>query len=184
MTPILAPYRVPAFRALADTPGWDVRIFVNAESEFDRSWQVDAGGLDVESIATWSIPRSDRTLHLTAPWSLWRALGRFQPDVVVSAEFGSRSLAAWCYCKRHQIPLVLWALPTEAHIAECDPLRRALGPFLLKRAASVAVPGNEAALLHARGLFFRWRRCLPLFLARWDAPRPPGRAGAAHGGPP
>ena len=144
MTPILAPYRVPAFRALADTPGWDVRIFVNAESEFDRSWQVDAGGLDVESIATWSIPRSDRTLHLTAPWSLWRALGRFQPDVVVSAEFGSRSLAAWCYCKRHQIPLVLWALPTEAHIAECDPLRRALGPFLLKRAASVAVPGNEA----------------------------------------
>ena len=144
LTPILAPYRVPAFRALADTPGWDVRVFLNAESEFDRSWEVDAGALDVAFVTTCSVRRSDRTLHLTAPWSLWRALDRFRPDVVVSAEFGSRSLAAWAYCKRRKLPLVLWALPTRAHVAACGPLRRALGPFLLKRAAAVAVPGKEA----------------------------------------
>ncbi len=40
LTNILAPYRMPAFRALAQTPGWTVRVFVNAESEFDRSWTV------------------------------------------------------------------------------------------------------------------------------------------------
>lgn len=144
LTPILAPYRIPAFRALAATPDWDLRVFVNAESEFDRSWKIDATGLDVESVRTLSLPRGDRTLHLTAPWSLARALDRFAPDVVVSAEFGSRSLGAWLHCRRRSIPLVLWALPTRARLARADPLRRALGPFLLKRAAAVIVPGNEA----------------------------------------
>ena len=78
LTPILAPYRVPAFRALASTPDWDLRVFVNAESEFDRSWNVDAQDLDVEFLPTLSIPRRDRTLHLAAPWSLGRALDRFR----------------------------------------------------------------------------------------------------------
>ena len=78
LTPILAPYRVAAFRALSDTPGWQLRILVSAESEFDRSWQVDSGGLDVETLATLSLPRADRTLHLTSPWAVWRALARFR----------------------------------------------------------------------------------------------------------
>lgn len=144
LTPILAPYRIPAFRALAATPEWDVRVFVNAESEFDRSWEIDAGDLDVEHVRTLSLPRGDRTLHLTEPWTLGRALDRFAPDVVVSAEFGSRSLGAWLHCRRRRVPLVLWALPTRARLAQADPVRRVLGPFLLKRAAAVIVPGSES----------------------------------------
>ncbi len=153
LTPILAPYRVPAFRALASTPDWDLRVFVNAESEFDRSWNVDAQDLDVEFLPTLSIPRRDRTLHLAAPWSLGRALDRFGPDVVVSAELGSRSLGALLHCRRRRVPLVLWAEPTRAHIDGADALRRAVGPFLLKRAATIAVPGSEARrALHQWGV--------------------------------
>ena len=37
LTNILAPYRMPVFHALAETPDWKLRVFVNAKSEFDRA---------------------------------------------------------------------------------------------------------------------------------------------------
>ena len=36
LTNIVSPYRAPVFRRLAETPGWSLRVFVNAQSEFDR----------------------------------------------------------------------------------------------------------------------------------------------------
>ena len=72
LTNILPPYRVPVYRALADTPGWQLRVFTNAETEFDRSWQVDPAGLDVECVPSLSLVRGHRTLHL--PWGLPPAL--------------------------------------------------------------------------------------------------------------
>ena len=41
LTNILAPYRMPVLRSIAATRGWRLRIFTNAATEFDRSWQVD-----------------------------------------------------------------------------------------------------------------------------------------------
>ena len=63
---LLPPYRVPVFRALADTPGWQLRVMVSADSEFDRTWVVDAGGLDVERVPGVSWVRRGATRH-TAP---------------------------------------------------------------------------------------------------------------------
>lgn len=143
LTPILAPYRVAAFRALSDTPGWTLRIMVNAESKFDRSWQVDSDGLDVETLSTLSLARSDRTLHLTSLWAVWRALARFKPDAVVSSELGTRSLGAWLYCRAHGIPWLAWLEPTRHRVAESGLARRLFGPALLHRAAAAIVPGRE-----------------------------------------
>ena len=75
LTNIVPPYRVPVYRALADTPGWRLRVFTNAETEFDRSWQVDTSGLDVECVPSLSLVRGHRTLHL--PWALPPALARW-----------------------------------------------------------------------------------------------------------
>ncbi len=143
LTPILAPYRVAAFRALSDTPGWQLRILVSAESEFDRSWQVDSGGLDVETLATLSLPRADRTLHLTSPWAVWRALARFRPDAVLSSELGTRSLGACLYCRAHGIPWLAWLERTRHRNASAGLARRLFGPALLRCADAAIVPGRE-----------------------------------------
>jgi glycosyltransferase involved in cell wall biosynthesis len=144
LTSILSPYRVPPFRALASTPGLRLRVFVNAVTEFDRSWELDPGGLDVEMVASASVARGDRTLHVPLPWKLLRGLRRFRPDVVLSAELGARTLLAWLFCALARIPLVIWVEPTRARLAAAGALRRALGPFLLARARAVVVPGREA----------------------------------------
>jgi glycosyltransferase involved in cell wall biosynthesis len=142
LTNIVPPYRVPVYRALADTPGWRLRVFTNAETEFDRSWQVDTSGLDVERVPSLSLVSGERTLHL--PWALPPALARFTPDVLISAELGPRTLLAWVYGAVARTPLVTWIETTPQRVAEGGALRRALGPWLLARSGSVVGPGSAA----------------------------------------
>jgi glycosyltransferase involved in cell wall biosynthesis len=140
-TNILTPYRLPVLRALAETPGWQLRVFVDAASEFDRSWRVDARGLDVAGSGSLSRVRRGRTLHV--PLRLPAALERFRPDVVVSGELGPRTLLAALYGHLAQIPLVVWAYPTPWSPAASGPRvrwRRAL----LRRASAVIGMGAAA----------------------------------------
>ena len=146
LTNILAPYRVPAFQALAATPGLTLRVLVNAATEFDRSWTVDPGGLDVETLPGAAVVLGGRTLHVPSPAAVWGALARFRPDAVISAELGARTLFAAAACAARRVPLVVWVEPTREHLAAAGWLRRALGPWLLSRAAAVVVPGSEARL--------------------------------------
>jgi glycosyltransferase involved in cell wall biosynthesis len=148
LTNILPPYRVPVYRALADTPGWRLRIFTNAHTEFDRSWQVDPAGLDVECVPSLSLVAGDRTLHV--PWGLPPALARFAPQVVISTELGPRTLLGWLHAGLARVPLVTWIETTPLRVAGGGALRRALGPWLLGRAAAVLGPGREARRV-ARG---------------------------------
>ena len=145
LTNILPPYRVPVFRSLAETPGWSLRVLLNARSEFDRSWEVDPGGLDLEIVKSASFVRGGRTLHI--PTGLFGALRRFGPDVVVSGELGARTLLAWLYCALFRIPLVIWVETTRLRAAATDPLRVALGRFLLSRAGAAIGPGRETRLV-------------------------------------
>ena len=55
LTNILSPYRMPAFRALAHTPEWTLRVFVNAEGEF-----TDYGYDQRERLGPVSLPVQDR----------------------------------------------------------------------------------------------------------------------------
>jgi len=142
LTNIVPPYRVPVYRALADTPDWRLRVFTNAATEFDRSWQVDAADLDVECVPSFSLVRGHRTLHI--PWALPPALLRFRPQVLISTELGARSLLAFAYGALARVPLVSWIETTPERVADGGALRRWLHPWLLARAAAVLGPGSAA----------------------------------------
>lgn len=142
VTNIVSPYRVPVFRRLGETPGWRLRIFTSAASEFDRAWNVDTGGLDVVRVRGLSRILRGRTLHV--PLALPLALLRFRPEVVVSGELGPRSWLALLYCVLARVPLVLWTYPSRAAG------RSARGPVLrlrralLRRARAVIGMGAQA----------------------------------------
>ncbi len=142
VTNIVAPYRVPVFRRLAETPGWRLGIFTSAATEFDRDWKVDDGGLDVRRVRGPSLVRRGRTLHL--PLALPLALLRFRPEVVVSGELGPRSWLALLYCLLARVPLVLWAYPSRAGARSASGTRLRLRRFLLRRAHAVIGMGAQA----------------------------------------
>jgi len=142
VTNIVAPYRVPVFRRLAETPGWRLRIFTSAASEFDRTWSADTGGLDVVRVRGASLVRRGRTLHL--PFALPLALRRFHPEVVVSGELGPRSWLALLYCRLARVPLVLWAYPSRVGGREARGLGLRLRRALLRRAGAVIGMGAQA----------------------------------------
>jgi glycosyltransferase involved in cell wall biosynthesis len=142
VTNILSPYRVPVFRRLASAPGLELRVFTSARSEFDRSWSVDAGGLDVVRVRGLSLVRGGRTLHV--PLGLPLALARFRPDVVVSGEMGPRSWLALAYCRLARAPLVVWAYPTRAEVRRLQGPGLRLRRALLRRARAVIGMGTQA----------------------------------------
>ncbi len=146
LTNILSPYRAPVYRALGDEPDVTLRVFLCAESEFDRSWRVDPADIDTRVVASWSLRRRIRTtgpasaeqiVTLHVPWGIVPGLQRFGPDVVVSAELGPRTLLALAWCTVRRVPLVIWSYHSRVSATSASPGRRALRRLLLALSYSV-----------------------------------------------
>jgi glycosyltransferase involved in cell wall biosynthesis len=180
VTNILSPYRVPVFQALAQTPGWRLRLFVSAASEFDRSWHVAPGGLDIERVPGPALVRrvaargraaADQLVTLHLPLGLPAALARFAPDVVVSGELGPRTALALSFCALRRVPLVIWSYHSRVSASQAGPLQRALWRALLARADAVIGMGAQARAV-LRGLGVAEARL-------FDAPNAHGHEGLA-----
>jgi glycosyltransferase involved in cell wall biosynthesis len=95
------PYRVPLYRELASTPGWDFRVYTCIEREHDRLWNIaDTNGFITKKSFSLSYKRSrnvdgavlQRQVHF--PLGIVSDVLKFRPDVVFSNEFGVRTLLA------------------------------------------------------------------------------------------
>ncbi len=153
LTNIPAPYRLPVFENLAATPGWQLRIFVSADSEAGRSWRPTASGVDVERVPGLSFLGQHRTRGPIAveqrvtrhlPLGLLGALRRFAPHVVVSSELGARTWLALLYCRLFRIPLVAWSYDSRVSASAAGPVRQALRRLLLERVQAVIGMGRQA----------------------------------------
>ena len=150
LTNFIAPYRLPVFRALALQVG-ELRVLLSTVMEDNRAWAVDWSGLDVVVQRTITVPRTwrgagfrERTqLHI--PLDTVRQLERFQPEVIITGEFGARSISAVRYGRRHRVPVILWATLTDRLEAQRGRLRRALRRWLLRRVDRVIVNGEPGA---------------------------------------
>ena len=152
LTNIVSPYRLPVFERLAATPGWNLRVIVNAASEFDRSWTVDTRSLDVRVCRTWSIKRKvisdvpvrfEQTITLHVPTGLFGELQRFDPDVVISHELGPRSMAAAAWCKLRRRKLVIWSYQSRVSATQGHSRRAAVRRALLRAADQVVGMGQQ-----------------------------------------
>ncbi len=148
ITNILPAYRVPVFRALAATPGWQLRVFLSTGSE-----QPANHGLDVEVVKGLKYERRIEsrgrggttqivTTHL--PWGLPSALLRFRPDVVISAELGWRTLLTLGLCRLLGAALVIWTYHSQTSATSAGWVLRLVRRGLLASAAAVIGMGRQA----------------------------------------
>ena len=99
-----APYRVPLYTELGNTEGWQFRVYTCIDREHDRLWEV-ARDVGFETRKSFSLryTRNQRVeggkdyvtrrpVHV--PLGVVPDMVRFRPDVVISDEFGARTLLA------------------------------------------------------------------------------------------
>ncbi|HLN24792.1 MAG TPA: hypothetical protein VK558_12505, partial [Patescibacteria group bacterium] len=148
----IAPYRVPLFEALRDRIG-ALRIFISTRMEADRPWVPDWHDLDVVVQKTLTVPYRFgkaggfvRQLYLHFPYDTLPQLWRYDPDVVVTGEFGLRSLQAALYRRlRPKSRLIVWATLSEYTERNWGRARLALRRFILRSTDGVIVNGASGA---------------------------------------
>jgi glycosyltransferase involved in cell wall biosynthesis len=137
LPPVPVPYREPLFAGLAERgrvvprviyqaarqPGWDQR----------GDWFPERHPYDSAVLRSWQRPRPGRS-PITLPRGLGRQLAAFDPDVVVSSEYGPATLRALAWCRPRRRPLVVMTELTPRNDAELSAaqlrLHRALAPRL------------------------------------------------------
>jgi glycosyltransferase involved in cell wall biosynthesis len=159
LTNILSPYRLPVFRDLAETPGWQLRVMVGAESnrDWERAWagahERGSHTLDVELVRSWAFRHrvvtnrsgdAAQSVEVQLPFGALRALRRFRPDVVVSGELGARTALSALYARLAGTPLVIWSYQSRAWAATASGARCAWRRALLARADAVVGMGTQA----------------------------------------
>ena len=148
LTNFVPPYRVPLLEALARRVS-RFTVLTSTTVEPNRSWQTDAGSLDVRVQRTWTLRRSWKhpsgfvyPIYVHIPWDTLPQLRRLRPDVVVSGELGFRSLFGAIYCSSsRRTKLILWATLSERTEMGRGRTRYVLRRWLARRADRVIVNG-------------------------------------------
>ena len=147
LTNFIPPYRLPLYEALARRVA-RFTVLVSTPVEGNRGWRPETGELDVRLQRTVSVRRAWRhpagfsdTTYVHVPLDTFAQLRALDPDVIVSAELGFRSLFSALYCLRGRSKLVLWATLSDRTERGRGRLRLLLRRWLLRRADRVIVNG-------------------------------------------
>ncbi len=154
LTNIPAPYRIPFFQNLSKK--CNLLVVFDSRLEGNRQWNVpDDLGFPHNYVSGITIPYTRRrpdgipedTRYLQLRYGVLTELMRFKPDVVVSAEYGARSLLGALYCAVAGKPLVLWSQGTPHSEGWVRKSKLLVRRFLISRSLRYWVYGREAAEL-------------------------------------
>jgi glycosyltransferase involved in cell wall biosynthesis len=154
LPPAPVPYREPLFARLAERgritprviylaggqPGWDMRA----------DWFAARGGYDAEMLRSWQRRRPGRTPLMVAR-GLGGALRRFEPDVVVSSEYGPATWRAMAWCRRSGRRLVVMSELTPWSDAMLSSLQLRVHRLLAPRVDGFVVFSSQG-VARLRGL--------------------------------
>jgi glycosyltransferase involved in cell wall biosynthesis len=151
LTNMILPYRRPVFEALVADLSLELRIFLsNPLAQSDP-----AARHSLPLRYSRGINLRHKTLHpqrgviqeegLPLPLSLPFDLLRFRPHLIISGEFGLRSLIAWASSRLLGVPLVLWSEEIEECAQNISGNQRRVREFLFPRAAAFLAWGTPAA---------------------------------------
>ena len=151
LTNFIPPYRVPVFQELARRFGV-FRVLISTTMEADRFWAPESGGLDVcvqrnyTISVPWNHPSGFREkIYIHFPYDTISQLRRYRPDVIISAEFGFRTLNALIYrlLVSRRSRLVIWATISEDTEAKRWFVRKLLRHFMVRFADAVFTNGRS-----------------------------------------
>lgn len=148
------PYRIPLYRELAATPGWQFHVFTCIDREFDRLWEIaDNVGFPTSKSYSWKYTRRrplsidhdcvfDKEVHI--PIGVVSDVLRYRPDVVISNEFGARTLLASLTAKIARHKLIVYSESTYHTEHEAGMAQKTLRRILRSRPDAFTCNGRDA----------------------------------------
>jgi len=152
LTNFIPPYRTSLFRELRNRVR-DLRILVSVSMEPNRSWKCENEGLpftvqrNIMVQKDWTHPCGfiERGF-VHYPYETLLRLICYRPDVIISGEFGARTLQAALYRKMEgRTRLFVWATLSERTELGRGALRQYLRRILLRIADGFLVNGKSGA---------------------------------------
>jgi len=150
LTNFVPPYRIPVFLELQRRLK-QFRVLISTRMEADRPWNPEAGGIDVvvqrsfTRKTKWNQPRgfSERT-YLHFPYDTIAQLIRYRPDVIISGEFGFRTLNSVFYrFLFRRTRLIVWATISEDTERYRSQLRVAVREFICRHVDAIFTNGRS-----------------------------------------
>jgi glycosyltransferase involved in cell wall biosynthesis len=149
-TNCILPYRYATFRHLSENPSLTICIYVSMPLE--ASSDLAISHLHLERPLTLNV--SKRTRHVEAgtrqkelvplPIGLIWSLVGFRPNVIVSGDFGPRSLLCWVVARVLGARFLIWSEEIQSSARGRSALQRALRRVLLPRADGFLAWGEPA----------------------------------------
>jgi glycosyltransferase involved in cell wall biosynthesis len=153
LTVFVNPYRYPLFKSL-ESLVQELQILCSApEDEAGRPWPAEYSELPMalQKGIIWRLKRKHHKGFIV-PYCLYfptdtiQRLRAFRPDVVISGEFGFRTLQALRYKKlRPSTKLIIWGTVSETSEKSRGLIRRCFRKWLLPKADAVFVNGESGA---------------------------------------
>jgi glycosyltransferase involved in cell wall biosynthesis len=151
LTNVIPPYHKPVLDLLAQRYA-AMRVLLSTPMESNRPWKVDWEGLDVTVQRTytkkgiWRHPRGfSEQLFVHIPLDTLQQLGRFSPDVIISAEMGARTLLAIVHRKLNpKSRLIIWVETAESTESGRGLARHIARKILVKNADAFLAVGTSA----------------------------------------
>ena len=147
LPPVAVPYREPLFALVAQSPSVTLRVVYQSQGQ--PGWDQPAGWFasehpyDAVALGSRQRARAGRT-PVVVPRGVGAALSDFDPEVVVSWEYGPTTLRALAWCRRRGRPLVVFSeLPPHAD-AELPALQLRLHRLLARRVDGFVVASHAA----------------------------------------
>ena len=150
LTNTIPVYRAPVFETLSKDSKFDIRIFLSlpvgmSDDTARQSLTLHHSmGINLRYRTVHSQVSTENVELLHIPVMLLFDLLSFKPDIVISGEFGLRSLVAFVVARFRRAPLIIWSEEIQDHAACVSGLQRRLRSFLIPRASSFLAWGKPA----------------------------------------
>jgi len=144
-------YRRPVFEALHQDPSLSLGILLSQGEKGTVSADGDTlpirhtRGINLFWTTTHTSVATRQQEYLAIPLMQHFELSGFKPDLIISGEFGLRSLLAWFTARLHGVPFALWSEETSTTARDKRGLRLVVRRFLISRAHAFLALGRPAA---------------------------------------
>jgi glycosyltransferase involved in cell wall biosynthesis len=146
ITELIAPYRIPAFNALAQRNGIDLHVIFLSENDYSqRQWRVykDEIQFSYEVLSSWRRRLGRQSFLLN--WGAESALRRASPDFIVCG--GYNYVASWqsmSWARRNNVPFSLWCESTSRDFRRAYSLVEFCKRQFLRHCDAFVVPGKSS----------------------------------------